>query len=156
MLTYFTIILSATFAFSMIMSSTPLSLGLWVLFLSLMIAVLFCLISFNWISFLIFLIYVGGLLVMFAYFSAIQPNNHFEMTKMMSLFTFTFFSLDFPFNSLSMTPLSLNLMNNMSLSSIYNPQNMPAILVMVIILSMALVAVVKISKSVKGPLRPFL
>nr|AMA07335.1 NADH dehydrogenase subunit 6 [Diodora graeca] len=65
--------------------AAPLSLGLVVIVLS----VGFCLVvgaAFSsWYGYILFLIYVGGLLVMFVYVSAISPNNIFSSSELVVL-----------------------------------------------------------------------
>uniref|UniRef100_UPI0030E0AEBB NADH dehydrogenase subunit 6 n=1 Tax=Antonbruunia milenae TaxID=3053535 RepID=UPI0030E0AEBB len=156
MLMWVSMMITFSLGFSMVMAATPLSLGLWILFLSMMISILVYYVTFSWVSFLIFLIYVGALLVMFSYFSAIQPNNFIELGKMIGCFNFAMFLMDFPFCSVSVTPLSFLSGNCLSLTSIYLPSNMSVILLVIYILSITLVSVVKVSSSTKGPLRPFL
>nr|AWH98408.1 NADH dehydrogenase subunit 6 [Conus genuanus] len=85
------LIITLTFSTLLIlpMMSQPLSLGLVI-----MISTLFmCLVSgmtvSAWYGYILFLIYVGGLLVMFAYVAALSPNVLFGgMTPLFSLVAF--------------------------------------------------------------------
>nr|APB92054.1 NADH dehydrogenase subunit 6 [Montfortula punctata] len=56
------------------MLSAPLSLGLIVIMLSGVMCLLIGLTPSSWYGYILFLIYIGGLLVMFIYVSAITPN----------------------------------------------------------------------------------
>nr|AWH98395.1 NADH dehydrogenase subunit 6 [Conus tabidus] len=85
------LIISLTFSTLLIlpMMSQPLSLGLVI-----MVSTLFmCLVSgmtvSAWYGYILFLIYVGGLLVMFAYVAALSPNVLFGgLTPLISLILF--------------------------------------------------------------------
>nr|QJF47558.1 NADH dehydrogenase subunit 6 [Harpago chiragra] len=56
----------------------PLSLGLVIMLLTLMMCCLSALLISSWYGYILFLIYVGGLLVMFAYVAALSPNVLFS------------------------------------------------------------------------------
>uniref|UniRef100_UPI0030E3734C NADH dehydrogenase subunit 6 n=1 Tax=Pilargis verrucosa TaxID=1818081 RepID=UPI0030E3734C len=148
--------LTCAITFSMFMSSAPLTLGMWVLMLALLMASFISLTLHSWLSLLLFLIYIGGLLVMFAYFSAIQPNQHMELHKMMSAFISTLIILDFQMDQISLNPAYLNQPALSSITTIYSFNNIMVLILLASILFLALVAVVKISQNLQGPLRPFM
>merc|ERR1711893_494660 len=56
----------------------PLRLGLVIILLTLMICCLRALLISSWYGYILFLIYVGGLLVIFAYVAALSPNVLFR------------------------------------------------------------------------------
>nr|YP_010241772.1 NADH dehydrogenase subunit 6 [Terebellum terebellum]QTI82459.1 NADH dehydrogenase subunit 6 [Terebellum terebellum] len=56
----------------------PLSLGLVIMLSTLMMCCLSALMLSSWYGYILFLIYVGGLLVMFAYVAALSPNVLFS------------------------------------------------------------------------------
>jgi len=72
-------ILVLSLGLSIVLAFTPLALGLWVLILSISISLLTSLIYSSWFGFILFLIYIGGMLVIFAYFVRIQPNQQFSL-----------------------------------------------------------------------------
>nr|ARI50050.1 NADH dehydrogenase subunit 6 [Steromphala umbilicaris] len=77
------VVLSLCFSLIFMMPSMlqPLSLGLCVMSLSMALCVLLGLVGSSWYGYVLFLVYVGGLLVMFAYVSALAPNNFFSSIK---------------------------------------------------------------------------
>nr|ATZ70297.1 NADH dehydrogenase subunit 6 [Conus vulcanus] len=56
------------------MMSQPLSLGLVIMILTLFMCLVSSMTTSAWYGYILFLIYVGGLLVMFAYVAALSPN----------------------------------------------------------------------------------
>nr|ATZ69777.1 NADH dehydrogenase subunit 6 [Conus miruchae] len=56
------------------MMSQPLSLGLVIMISTLFMCLVSSMITSAWYGYILFLIYVGGLLVMFAYVAALSPN----------------------------------------------------------------------------------
>lgn len=86
------VVLSMCFSLIFIMPSMlqPLRLGLCVIRLRMGLCVLLGLIGSSWYGYVLFLVYVGGLLVMFAYVSALAPNNFFSRVKSVFGFIFIF------------------------------------------------------------------
>ena len=139
---------------SIIFSISPLSLGVWIIIIALLFTISLRLLCSSWFTFLIFLIYVGGLLVIFSYFVAIQPNQLLGIFKifLISIISLSYLSLissyifNFP-TSIFLQPQSITLNLLFPNSSI--------ILLLAGTLFLVLIAVVKISYSAKAPLRPF-
>nr|YP_010381772.1 NADH dehydrogenase subunit 6 [Perotrochus quoyanus]UDL72160.1 NADH dehydrogenase subunit 6 [Perotrochus quoyanus] len=77
---------SSAIMFLMPMMMQPLSLGLCVMLMSLFSCILIAFCVSSWFGYVLFLIYVGGLLVMFAYVSALAPNNFFSGFSSLVLF----------------------------------------------------------------------
>nr|YP_010160643.1 NADH dehydrogenase subunit 6 [Sesia siningensis]QRH18151.1 NADH dehydrogenase subunit 6 [Sesia siningensis] len=152
----------------------PLSMG----FLILTQTLLTCLISgmmikTYWFSYILFLTFLGGLLVLFIYVSSIASNEMFlisyktKMFLMLSLFLIMMFSL-YNYNNLSWMNFSMNeemtnffnnnhlFINNenkINLSKMYNSQTYMIMLMLIIYLFITLIAVVKITNIFFGPLR---
>ena len=139
---------------SIIFSLSPLSLGLWVIYIAFLLTLFLSLYLPSWFAFLIFLIYIGGLLVIFSYFVAIQPNQYLGLTKLISASFFSF--LYFFFLSCENLELLSFLSAPYSLSPVVTNANTAIILLLGVSLFIALIAVVKITYSSKAPLRPFI
>ena len=134
--------------------SSPLSIGVWIIMLALAISTSLSIQIPSWFSLLIFLIYVGGLLVMFSYFVAIQPNQQLGFIKIVIIATITLLYLTiatiyYPTTTVSHTLLTF------SCSFIISSTNMILIFLLGLLLFFALITVVKITFSSKAPLRPF-
>lgn len=137
-----------------ILSNSPISLGLWVIMSTLIISSTISVLIPSWFSLTIFLIYVGGLLVIFAYFLSIQPNQQIKILKI--LFTLTL-------SALLLTPITMALnlphtqekTNYTIITEMLVPYNIQIFAFLALALFLALVAVVKVTKIYMGPLRPF-
>lgn len=143
-----------TMASAILLTINPLSLGIVILLTALALTFIYSLIITSWIAFLIFLIYVGGILVIFAYFVALVPNQ--QINQMISLpiivvWRITLFILTC-LNSYSSHPTS-SLKN---ISIMYITENIQLLLILALILLFTIIVVVKLVTNNKGPLRPFI
>nr|YP_009925551.1 NADH dehydrogenase subunit 6 [Tanea lineata]QNH82274.1 NADH dehydrogenase subunit 6 [Tanea lineata] len=86
-LTIMAFLLSSVFLFPLM--AQPLSLGLSIMISTLLMCMLTAMLLSSWYGYILFLIYVGGLLVMFAYVSALSPNVLFSGMGALVFFTFT-------------------------------------------------------------------
>nr|YP_010989205.1 NADH dehydrogenase subunit 6 [Asura unipuncta]WOS95368.1 NADH dehydrogenase subunit 6 [Asura unipuncta] len=152
--------------------NNPLSMG----FMILMQTLLICLISgmmmkTYWFSYILFLTFMGGLLVMFIYVSSIASNELFKPSLNMKMFMMIFFFilmifqlmymknlfwLNFSFNSDMNNfffELFINNENKINLTKLYNNQTYMIMIMLVIYLFITLIAVVKITNIFYGPLR---
>jgi len=133
--------------------SRPISLGVWILFLSFFISLLVGSIFFSWFGFVIFLIYIGGILVIFSYFVAIQPDQ-----KIKSLKYPVGIALGFRGGPEFVEPLVIDgfSVGGWWVRSLFYIKNLPVLIILALVLFLALVRVVKISLVSRGPLRPFI
>nr|YP_007626976.1 NADH dehydrogenase subunit 6 [Anopheles farauti No. 4]AFO73363.1 NADH dehydrogenase subunit 6 [Anopheles farauti No. 4]AFO73376.1 NADH dehydrogenase subunit 6 [Anopheles farauti No. 4] len=150
----------------------PLSMGLMLLIQT----VLTCLITgiyvkTFWFSYVLFLIFLGGMLILFIYVTSLSSNEMFSMSfslllissMLISISLILFFILDKSLieqfiTNLEMEKLSLtnNLINEnvLSLNKMYNfPTNLITLL-LINYLFLTLLVTVKITKKFYGPLRP--
>jgi len=142
-------------AATLMLASSPLFLGLWIIFLSLLISIFVALSTTSWLGIIIFLIYVGGLLVIFAYFVALTPNLLIERKKSFLAFVLTTLLISIAFLHSSIpdlkgftATLQLPIINLLT-------QNSLIVITLALVLFFALVAVVKLCSSLSSPLRPF-
>nr|YP_009463597.1 NADH dehydrogenase subunit 6 [Argynnis sagana]AUW36023.1 NADH dehydrogenase subunit 6 [Argynnis sagana] len=132
------------------------------------------LINTYWFSYILFLIFLGGLLVLFIYVSSIASNELFKISilnKMlfsMSIFYIIIISFYFK-NNLNFMNFSINddMMNffnlllftnneyNFNLMKLYNEQTYLMMMMMIIYLFITLIAVIKITNIFFGPLRSY-
>nr|YP_010048899.1 NADH dehydrogenase subunit 6 [Paralipsa gularis]QPK77272.1 NADH dehydrogenase subunit 6 [Paralipsa gularis] len=153
----------------------PLSMGISILTQTLLICLISgMLIKTYWFSYILFLTFMGGLLVLFIYVSSIASNEMFKISMNMKIymmisisiiffmnfiFIFNMKWLNFTINSLEMNNffnlfLFFNNENKFNLSKLYNNQTFMLMMMMVIYLFVTLIAVVKITNIFYGPLRP--
>ena len=143
------------FTSTMFLASSPLILGLWVVFLALWIAIFISISLTSWLGLIIFIIYVGGLLVIFAYFVALTPNLLIEgatilWSTLSSLLGTLFFFIFIPISFYGLMSTTSNFPLNFLLSI-----NAFTVVVIAVVLFLALVAVVKLCANFSAPLRPF-
>nr|QXE43445.1 NADH dehydrogenase subunit 6 [Grapholita delineana]UDU84771.1 NADH dehydrogenase subunit 6 [Grapholita delineana]UDU84797.1 NADH dehydrogenase subunit 6 [Grapholita delineana]UDU84810.1 NADH dehydrogenase subunit 6 [Grapholita delineana]UDU84823.1 NADH dehydrogenase subunit 6 [Grapholita delineana] len=160
-------------SFFMFFLTHPLSMGLMILLQTIFICLLTgMLINTYWFSYILFLTFLGGLLVLFIYVSSIASNelfkNNFFFNKIIILifFIIIMMNLMFIFKLNWMNPffneemynffninIFFNNENKINLSKLYNNQTFLMMMMMIIYLFIALVAVVKITNIFFGPLR---
>nr|QNE85385.1 NADH dehydrogenase subunit 6 [Platypalpus agilis] len=164
------LILISSFIF--IQMSHPLSMGLMLLMQTMLICVITGLMTKTfWFSYILFLIFLGGMLVLFIYVTSLASNEMFSFS--MTLFSLSMFILllsistiylldktlfiyFIPNNEMTMLNEMSSLIkeNSITLNKLYNfPTNLITIL-LIIYLFITLVAIVKITNIFYGPLRP--
>jgi NADH-ubiquinone oxidoreductase chain 6 len=110
----------------------------------------------SWYAFLIFLIYVGGILVIFAYFTATSPNQQqisskqIIKTTLIALFV-TGLAILYTNKTIPLTPTKSH-----QLIRLYTSHNIYTLILITLILLITMVIVVKLSSRSKGPLRTFI
>nr|QZI85934.1 NADH dehydrogenase subunit 6 [Aclees taiwanensis] len=159
-------IMNCTFSIIFIFLMHPLSMGSILLIQSIIISLISGFLYFNfWFGYILFLIMIGGMLVMFMYMTSIASNEKFYMSKkiflfiliMMSMNTFMFIFIDNFFSNLilsdSVNLLMSNKMNNFTLMKMFNYPNYLMMILLMIYLLLTLIAVVKITGKNLGTLR---
>nr|YP_011017095.1 NADH dehydrogenase subunit 6 [Orthaga aenescens]WQB62453.1 NADH dehydrogenase subunit 6 [Orthaga aenescens] len=150
----------------------PLTMGLMILLQTILLCLISgMLINTYWFSYILFLTFLGGLLVLFIYVSSIASNEMFKMSLNLKIFFFigifilfsyiyyfyfkiTNYNFNLEMNNLFNFHMFINTENNINLSKMYNNQTYKLMIMMVIYLFITLIAVVKITNIFFGPLRP--
>nr|WES13270.1 NADH dehydrogenase subunit 6 [Fenusa (Kaliofenusa) sp. 3 GYN-2022b] len=148
---------------------TPLSMGSILLIQTLLIVLSVGLMSFNfWYSYIMFLIMIGGMLILFIYISSLTPALKFSfkinMTKICMYLTVIFIifiimnmNMYNSFNSellnLMNSEMEQNFLLKMSMNKLYNKPTNLIMIMMINYLLMMLFIVVKITNIKMGPLR---
>nr|YP_009712041.1 NADH dehydrogenase subunit 6 [Hasora badra]QGG43667.1 NADH dehydrogenase subunit 6 [Hasora badra] len=161
-------------SFIMFFLNHPLSMGLMILIQTLLICMLSgMLINTYWFSYILFLTFLGGLLVLFIYVSSIASNELFKMSfinnliflltmmtiillSLMNMYNLNWMNLSFnnyELNNFFNYFLFFNNENNINLTKLYNKQTYLFMMMMIIYLFITLIAVVKITNIFYGPLR---
>nr|AVM84933.1 NADH dehydrogenase subunit 6 [Anopheles gambiae]AVM85466.1 NADH dehydrogenase subunit 6 [Anopheles gambiae]AVM85609.1 NADH dehydrogenase subunit 6 [Anopheles gambiae]AVM85622.1 NADH dehydrogenase subunit 6 [Anopheles gambiae] len=150
----------------------PLSMGLMLLiqtFLTCLITGIY--VKSFWFSYVLFLIFLGGMLILFIYVTSLSSNEMFTMSFKLTMFSLILFSLsmviffildktlieqfiiNMEMEKFSMTNNLIN-ENILSLNKMYNfPTNLITLL-LINYLFLTLLVTVKITKKFYGPLRP--
>nr|AND46660.1 NADH dehydrogenase subunit 6 [Anopheles cruzii] len=159
-------------SFIFMQMSHPLSMGLMLLiqtFLTCLLTGIY--VKTFWFSYILFLIFLGGMLILFIYVTSLSSNEMFNMSfslSLMSFMIFMFFMTIFLFLDKTLIEQFImnlemekilnfnNLINEnmLSLNKMYNfPINMITLL-LINYLFLTLLVTVKITKKFYGPLRP--
>nr|YP_010692480.1 NADH dehydrogenase subunit 6 [Pareronia hippia]WBV74633.1 NADH dehydrogenase subunit 6 [Pareronia hippia] len=152
----------------------PLMMGLIILIQTMMMSLLIGMfMDTYWFSYILFLIFLGGLLVLFIYVSNVASNElmNFSMMKMnfiLIIILSLIITLIMNFKNFNMKNLFINNeMNNLlnyfiffnenkiNLSKLYDKQTFLLIMMLIIYLFITLIAVIKITNIFFGPLRSF-
>lgn len=103
---------------------------------------------------IIFLVYVGGLIVIFAYFLAICPNQLIEFSGFRGLWLLMAFFMRIYY--LKDCVVMFNPAHRaVSLGGLFAATGVPFLVLVAAVLFLTLVAVVKVVELRQGPLRPF-
>lgn len=137
-------------------ANNPLSITLIIIFIALITACSFSATLSSWYAFLVFLIYVGGILVIFAYFTATSPNQQQISAKkiiktILLILSITGLFLIFRNRYIPLTPSKSH-----QLISLYTAHNIYTLIIITLILLITMVIVVKLCSRTKGPLRTFI
>nr|AOY39077.1 NADH dehydrogenase subunit 6 [Rhizophagus dispar] len=164
------LLLSLMWMFSMLFMflNHPLSFGGILLIQSLLISLTIGMINMNfWFSYILFLIMVGGMMILFIYMTSIASNEKFKTSSnlillsiiiLISSIIMMIFIENFINNSLLM---NFNIMNNsnnkmnflLTLTKYFNYPLIKIMLMIMIYLLITLIATVKITNISYGPLR---
>nr|UEK25895.1 NADH dehydrogenase subunit 6 [Thalamita sima] len=144
----------------------PLSMGLTLLIQTILISLTAGLATYSyWFSYILFMIFLGGMLVLFIYVTSLASNESFSFsystlaTSLVILFLLVPLTLiwDYFFNSFSaqlpLSSLDMETSNVFIISWIYSVNLMNFTLFIIIYLLLTLIVVVKITNLFKGPLR---
>lgn len=130
---------------------SPINLGILVLSVAFLIAIRLSIFCSRWFGFITFIIYVGGILVIFAYFAALQPNQHITNWSWVYRPATFLIILSLLFNNNTLiAPI-----NTFKIHDIYSITNLAIPVMIALILFLALIIVVKTARADQGPLRPF-
>nr|YP_009118007.1 NADH dehydrogenase subunit 6 [Tchangsinaia piscicula]AJE75795.1 NADH dehydrogenase subunit 6 [Tchangsinaia piscicula] len=146
---------------SMTLPMHPLSLGIMVLLLAFLNCTLVATIS-PWYSYMLFFIFIGGMLVMFAYIASLSPNMTFSANNpLMSIvltaacfFSFKNLTLTSTYQANAKINTSIN-DTTQALSFLYTENGAACVILLACMLLFTMVASVKICKPKMGALRPF-
>nr|ALO70597.1 NADH deshydrogenase subunit 6 [Gyrohypnus fracticornis] len=151
-------------SFLFITMNHPLSMGMILLIQTILIAMIMGFLMFNlWFSYILFLIMIGGMLILFIYMTSIASNEKFKFSinyliipLIMPVIMYIIFTQDnLFFNLINLNIESLEKFNSINkiLNKFINFPNNYILTMLIIYLFITLIAVVKIADSQKGPLR---
>nr|QRW36251.1 NADH dehydrogenase subunit 6 [Deronectes costipennis] len=150
----------------------PMSMGLILMTQTICITLMTGFLSYSmWFSYILFLIMIGGMLILFMYMTSLASNEKFKFSSkifimimiMIFMILFMIMLMDFSMiNSMFKTSNSIEMINKLitlknensySMYLMYNKPNFMITITMINYLFLTLIAVVKITKFNYGPLR---
>nr|AND95963.1 NADH deshydrogenase subunit 6 [Onthophagus carbonarius] len=151
------------FSLFLIWIKHPLSMGLILLMQTINLSMYLGYLNFNyWYSYILFLIMIGGMLVLFIYMTSIASNEKFTpsikllMFSMFMMFMYLIIKLNlnlfYPALNFNFKEQQFNIIN-LSLNKYLNFPNSIIMYMLIIYLLIALLAIVKITSFKKGSLR---
>nr|YP_003002161.1 NADH dehydrogenase subunit 6 [Blattella germanica]ACF19665.1 NADH dehydrogenase subunit 6 [Blattella germanica] len=160
MLVTFSTILSMVFT----QMNHPLAMGLILLIQTVLISLISGMLSQSfWFSYILFLIFLGGMLILFIYVTSLASNEMFFLsTKVIifSIMTMIILIILFSMNKLSNTQnqemINFLMLKNPLINSLTKLYNQPTGIITILLASylfLTLIAVVKITNIFMGPLR---
>nr|YP_010725902.1 NADH dehydrogenase subunit 6 [Davidius fruhstorferi]WDY83504.1 NADH dehydrogenase subunit 6 [Davidius fruhstorferi] len=148
----------------------PMMMGITLLIQTLMTCLLIGFMSqTTWFSYILFLVFIGGMLVLFIYMTSIASNEIFQksnypmmiiMNTFMLMMLVVILFMDIIPTSLNNTAESMEYMDmyknheSLMLLNLYNSPNAILTIFMVLYLFLTLIVIVFITKFHQGPLRP--
>nr|YP_010985635.1 NADH dehydrogenase subunit 6 [Argyresthia conjugella]WOK81907.1 NADH dehydrogenase subunit 6 [Argyresthia conjugella] len=153
--------------------NNPLSMGLMIIIQTLLTCLISgMMINTYWFSYILFLTFLGGLLVLFIYVSSIASNEMFFFNNniFILLLIFTFILIIFKtinyknlnwlnfnnneeMNKMFNFFIFINNENKINLSKLYNNQTFMLMMMLIIYLFITLISIVKITNIFYGPIR---
>jgi len=149
------ILIISSLAINIFIIINPLSIGITILFIALTVAILFSYAISSWIAFLIFLIYIRGILIIFSYFVSLTPNQTINIISIILIILSTYIFLlllSFITNIKSQSNLLYTVQSNI----FYLKSNTSILIILATILLITIIIVVKLTINTKGPIRPFI
>ncbi len=144
----------------------PLSIGLTLLIQTILISLSAGLITYTyWFSYILFIIFLGGILVLFIYVTSLASNESFSFSYSSLAFSISLILIFIPLSifydpllneTLTNSPLSSLTLNSSSvfiIRWIYSTNLINFTLFIILYLLLTLIVVVKISNLFRGPLR---
>lgn len=150
----FVVINTLTISIIIWLAPNPLSMGILILILALTSTIIISLTISSWICFLVFLIYIRGILVLFSYFVAITPNmpiSSLALNIVISIVAPTLLLI----NILLRRAPPILTQPELYIRFLYSSYSAPMLIALALVLFYIIVIVVKLVSTIQGPLRPF-
>nr|YP_010502872.1 NADH dehydrogenase subunit 6 [Doratura homophyla]UXD78636.1 NADH dehydrogenase subunit 6 [Doratura homophyla] len=143
---------------TIIFLKTPMSMGTLLLIQTTLSAMLLSKIMLtSWVSMIMFLMFIGGLLILFMYMSSIASNEKFKLNFKLLTIMLLFFMI--PMEEMLIESQMNDLMENftkteyLSLNKIYNKKTLMITVLMFMYMFLTMISVTSIINIFKGPLR---
>nr|YP_009740898.1 NADH dehydrogenase subunit 6 [Emeiacris maculata]QID03912.1 NADH dehydrogenase subunit 6 [Emeiacris maculata] len=162
--------LSNVMNFNFIKLNHPMSMMLFIILQTFLIGLMSgTMMESFWLSYILFLTFLGGMLVLFIYITSIASNEMFQLKSIIMVFSFILFIIMMMFMMIMDKMMIMDFFKNtetmninnfinyqemtLSLEKLYNNPTFIITMMMMIYLFLALLAVVKITNINQGPIR---
>nr|QMS48776.1 NADH dehydrogenase subunit 6 [Osmylus lucalatus] len=167
---YSLLLMNFILSINFIQMTHPLSMGFMLLMQTILVSLICGYISINyWFAYILFLVMIGGMLVLFIYMTSLASNELFSFsinslfflillfsimnTIIFFLDPFSWFYYNYDMTYFNSMEISMNLENQFNLMKLYNNPSMNITMMLINYLFLTLIIVVKISNKNYGPLR---
>nr|URX54484.1 NADH dehydrogenase subunit 6 [Neotermes sp. 8 AB-2022a] len=156
------LMMSTTMSAMFTQMNHPLAMGMMLLLQTMMTCLISGLMHQSfWFQYILFMVFVGGMLVLFIYMASLASNEMFSLsTKMMVMTTMMIMTMSIIKDQTMINSSEMNLYELMTkneiitmTSKLYNQPNGTLTILMALYLLMTLIVVVKVTNVSKGPLR---
>jgi len=146
-----TIIILLTLASWIILSSNnPIIIRLIIISISIILSTIISLNISSWYALILFLIYVGGIIVIFSYFVRLRSNDSIILKT-----NIHFTALPLILIKANKLQVNAQIYKRSQINIIYESKNTTILLIIIIILLIIIIIVIKIVKKNNAPLRGF-
>nr|QGA74038.1 NADH dehydrogenase subunit 6 [Chalcophana sp. N69] len=145
-----------------ILMKHPISIGVALTTQTILMTMITGMMNMNfWFSYILFLVMIGGMLILFVYMTSVASNEKFKLNLMLVTAATTTFLTSMLFNKSEMNlsfkikeTLNFNSNNTKTmLTKYFNFPSMTIMMFMMIFLLLTLVVIVKLTKKSMGPIR---
>ncbi len=140
------------------LTNSPIVVGLLLLLFATTTMGLLSILIQSWFTFIVFIVYVGGLLVIIAYFLALVPKQRHAFSPKTNYIKFLVPLALLLFNLTPPTHIYTIIFHKPfieNITSFYLPSNLCTLIFIALLLFVTIVSVVKIVRRSAGPLRPY-
>ena len=131
-------------------SNNPINISLLIIFTAVLVSITLGLLRSSWYSIILFLIYVGGIIVMFSYFVRLSSNDPIILKTKLHFIILPFILVKRLNLQIRIQPL-----NSIQILKLFHHINTIILFIIILILLIVMIVAVKIVKTNNGPLRGF-
>nr|YP_010757462.1 NADH dehydrogenase subunit 6 [Zahniserius cylindricus]WEU77805.1 NADH dehydrogenase subunit 6 [Zahniserius cylindricus] len=155
---FITLKLLMMFSTTILFLKTPMSMGVFLLAQTMVSSILITkMLTTSWISMIFFLMFIGGLMILFMYMSSIASNEKFKTSYKIIILMMILIMMPTEelLSEIQMNEFLLMFMKSetMSINKIYNKKTFSITLFMFMYMLLTMISITSIIKVFKGPLR---
>lgn len=149
-LIFLIIIFIITLSWSILLRNNPITLSMIILSIAVCSSTLIRLLLSSWYAIVLFLIYIGGIIVIFSYFVSFSSNDSIWYKRKIQFIIIPLII----YKSLNIQRL-IPINSNTQINKLYLSSNIVIIVLITLILLLIIIIIIKIVKTNNGPLRGY-